>query len=117
MYYKSEPNMEDVINLIKEDGNRRVICDSAEPRSIADLIKQGLNAQRARKGADSIKTGIRRLQAKNIFVHEDSKDVITELNNYKWKIDLRTDIITDVTVDNYNHALDAVRYIVNTFEI
>jgi len=117
MYYKSEPNMEDVVNLIKEDGNRRVVCDSAEPRSIADLIRQGLNAQKARKGADSIKTGIRRLQAKNIFVHEDSKDVITELNNYKWKIDLRTDIITDVAVDNYNHALDAVRYVVNTFEI
>jgi phage terminase large subunit len=117
MYYKSEPSIDDVEKIIKEDGKLTVVCDSAEPRAIADLIRRGLNAYKARKGAGSILTGIRRLQQKKIHVHEDSVDVINELNNYKWKTDLRTDKIMDVPVDDYNHSLDSIRYIINTFEI
>lgn len=117
MYYKSEPSIDDVEKIIKENGNLTVVCDSAEPRSIADLIRRGLKAYKARKGQGSITTGIRRLQQKKIYVHEDSTEIINELNNYKWKVDSRTDTVMDVPVDKHNHALDSVRYIVNTFEI
>jgi len=122
MYYKgnlglNDTPIEDVVGIIKSNGDLTTVCDSSEPRSIADLIRKGVKAYKARKGAGSILTGIRRMQQKNIFIHEDSVDIISELNNYKWKTDIRTDIITDVPLDKHNHSLDAVRYIINTFEI
>ena len=103
--------------IIKEDGNRTIVCDNAEPRSIADLIRRGLKAYKARKGQGSRAEGIRRVQQKKIYVHEDSIDVMNELNNYKWKVDNRTDTVLDDVVKENDDALDAVRYIVNTFEI
>lgn len=117
MYYKSEPDIDELEKIIKEDGNLVVVCDSAEPRAVADLRRRGLNSFPARKVAGSVLTGIRRIQAKNIFVHEDSKGIINELNNYKWKTDVRTDSILDIPIKENDDALDAVRYIITTFEI
>lgn len=116
LYHKSEPDMEEIVRIIKEDGHK-VICDSNEPRAVKDLIDRGISAYPARKPPGSVLTGIRRIQQKKIFVHKDSKEVMHELNNYKWKIDPRTDIILDVPVKENDHALDGVRYIVNTMEI
>jgi PBSX family phage terminase large subunit len=116
LYYKSEPDIEEVVRLIRKDGHD-VICDSNEPRAVSDLINRGLRAYPARKVQGSVLTGIRRLQQKKIHVHKDSKEVMHELNNYKWKIDPRTDIILDVPVKENDHSMDAVRYIVNTMEI
>jgi phage terminase large subunit len=122
LYYKGnltldDTPIDDIVMIVKDTGDLTTVCDSSEPRSIADLIRKGVKAYKARKGAGSILTGIRRMQQKNIFVHEDSVDVISELNNYKWKTDIRTDTITDVPVDKHNHSLDSIRYIINTFEI
>lgn len=117
LYYKSEPDIDELERIIKEDDNRVTVCDSAEPRAVADLRKRGINALPARKVAGSVLTGIRRIQDKKIFVHKDSKGIISELNNYKWKTDLRTDTILDIPVKENDDALDAIRYIITTFEI
>ncbi len=36
-------------------GGQRLICDSAEPKSIAELQDEGLRAESSRKGKDSVK--------------------------------------------------------------
>jgi PBSX family phage terminase large subunit len=120
LYYKSEPDIDEVEAIIKADEHGKdtyLVCDSAEPRAVADLIKRGLNAVKARKVAGSVLTGIRRMQQKKIHVHEDSIGVISEMNNYKWKMDNRTDKILDIPIKENDDALDAVRYIITTFEI
>ena len=54
----------------------KVVCDSAEPRSIEQLKKAGLNAVPVKKGQDSVKTGISliktRLNDEGLFVMYDA---------------------------------------------
>jgi len=45
----------------------------------------------------------------NIFITEDSVDLIKEKNNYKWKENSSGDV-TNVPVDAWNHGFDASRY-------
>ena len=120
LYYKSEPDIDELEAIIRADEHGKdtyLVCDSAEPRAVADLIRRGLNAVKARKVAGSVLTGIRRMQQKKIYVHKDSEGVKHELNNYKWKVDKRTDKILDMPIKENDDALDAVRYIITTFEI
>jgi phage terminase large subunit len=92
-----------------------LVCDTSEPRSILTLQKSNIPAMKTKKGAGSILDGIRKVNSYNMHVHEDSKNVIDEFNNYKFKIDERTDTILDIPVDKHNHACDAIRYPLITF--
>lgn len=51
-------------DLIKQENknNRLITCDSAEPKSIAELRSYGLMVQGAKKGPDSVEFGIKFLQ-------------------------------------------------------
>lgn len=81
-----------------------VICDSSEPRLIAELKNQDLNIRGAIKKKGSILSGIALMQDYEIIVDKSSPTIITELNNYVWKTKNATPI------DSYNHCLDAIRY-------
>lgn len=86
------------------------VADSAEPKSIQELINSGLRVQPATKGADSVNYGIQLLQAENISVTSSSTNIIREMRYYSWDKD-RTGARTGKPIDNYNHAMDAIRYI------
>jgi phage terminase large subunit len=92
-----------------------LVCDTSEPRSIIALQRAGLPAMKTKKGQGSILDGIRKVNSYNLFVQEDAKNIIDEFNNYKFKIDERTDTILDIPVDKYNHACDSIRYPLITF--
>ena len=68
-----------------------------------------------RKPPGSALTGIRKMQKYNLIVHEDSVNIQKELNNYKWKVDGKTDTILDVPVKEWDDALDAIRYVIYTY--
>ena len=59
------------------------------------------------KGPDSVRAGIKLMQDFTIFVHHDSHNIIKEFNNYVWN-----DKKSNTPVDNYNHIIDAIRYVV-----
>lgn len=84
-------------------------ADSAEPKSIADLKGCGWNVKPTMKGPDSIKAGLDIMLRYNLFITEDSLDMIKEKNNYKWKED-KTGKATNEPIDNWNHCWDAARY-------
>ena len=67
------------------------------------------NIQAAFKGADSLKNGIRNIQSFKMIVHPNCSNVIMELNNYIWAKDKDGNCL-DKPVDEYNHALDSIRY-------
>ena len=48
-----------------------------------------------------------------LHVTKRSAKLLDELDNYKWVKDEGTDTYTNVAVDQYNHALDALRYAVD----
>jgi len=86
-----------------------IIADSAEPKSIEELYRQGFNVHPAVKGPDSVNAGIAKLQEYTIHCTPRSKNVAKELASYSWAKDKDGNIISK-PVDLYNHAIDAVRY-------
>lgn len=86
-----------------------VVADSAEPKSNAELRQMGLNIIGAVKGPDSIKYGINTMKAFKMNVTKQSLNVIKEYRNYSWKKD-RQGELTGEPIDNWNHAIDAIRY-------
>lgn len=91
-----------------------IVCDSAEPKSIAEINAYGLAAVPVRKTPDSINSGIQILQRYKMHVTKRSVGIIEELRNYSWKQDINGRWL-NVPRDMYNHALDAVRYVALTY--
>ena len=105
-------NME-IANKIVEKGygNVLVIADSAEPKSIEEVRQFGIQRIRpAKKGADSVRAGIQKLQDYNIYIHPSCYNTLVEFNNYIWEIDKDTGKAKNVPIDDYNHIMDAFRY-------
>jgi len=96
-------------NLKSLVGYRAVICDSAEPKSIDELKKYGINARPALKGPDSVRHGIQWLQKHKIVVDRRCVNLIRELEQYHWKKDKWGESLP-IPVDRYNHGIDALRY-------
>jgi phage terminase large subunit len=85
-------------------------CDSAEPKSIAELKLNGINAIAVTKGADSINYGISIIQENNYFVTSQSTNLISELRKYAWDKDKKTGNTLNKPIDDFNHAIDSWRY-------
>jgi phage terminase large subunit len=85
-------------------------CDSAEPKSIAELQDLGINAWAVKKGADSINYGIQIMQEYNYLITKKSVNVINEFQKYTWAKDRRTNDKTNKPIDKFNHSIDGIRY-------
>lgn len=97
----------DIARLLK---NKYIIADSAEPKSIAELRRAGLNVHPADKGKDSVNAGIAILQEYTLNVTQRSLNIIKELRSYTWETD-KTGAKTNKPIDAFNHGIDALRYI------
>ena len=84
-------------------------ADSAEPKSIADISRFGITIKGVTKGRDSINYGIDVMQRENYLVTSNSTNLIKELRSYCWDTD-KTGKRLNKPIDNFNHAIDAVRY-------
>ena len=84
-------------------------ADAAEPKSIAELNKLGINAIPAQKGPDSVLHGIKWLKGFEIIVDPKCKGLIEELGLYRWKVD-KLDNPLNIPEDKNNHYIDALRY-------
>ena len=94
----------------KQWDKERITADSADPKSIEELRKHGINRiHPAIKGADSVRAGIQKLQDYKIFVHPRCVNTLLEFNNYIWSKDVNGKL-RNVPIDEWNHAMDALRY-------
>ena len=89
--------------VLDKVGQSLIIADSAEPRLIADLKHLGVNIKAVKKG--TIESGITRMQDYELIVTPESTNIAKELNNYVY-----ADKGSKLYVDNYNHAIDGIRY-------
>jgi phage terminase large subunit len=88
-----------------------IIADAAEPKSIEEIKKAGIQKIRAcKKGPDSIMHGIQQLQNYEIIVHPSCEGIITEFENYTWQKDKKTNEYINKPIDMFNHYIDALRY-------
>ena len=89
--------------VLDKVGKSLIIADSAEPRLIEDLRHAGVNIKPVKKG--TIESGITRMQDYELIVEPNSTNIAKELNNY-----IFSDKASKLYVDNYNHAIDGIRY-------
>lgn len=91
------------------DKTKWIIGDSAEPKSIEELYRDGWrNIEPAKKGRDSVLNSIDILRRYKInYVVNDA--IAKELMTYKFKTD-KNGNVTEQPIDMNNHAIDALRY-------
>jgi phage terminase large subunit len=85
-----------------------IVADSQEARLIFDLRNLGLNIQECEKGPGSVKAGILALLDYEMIVTPESVNIKKELKNYCWN-----DKKAGLPIDDFNHSIDAIRYIFN----
>jgi phage terminase large subunit len=93
----------------KRIGSGYVICDSAEPKSIQELVNAGISAKSALKGKDSVNYGIQWLQQQTIIIDSRCVNARSEISTYHWKQDKDGNAIRQPAEKN-NHLIDAMRY-------
>jgi len=97
------------IAKILKTKDRVVFADAAEPKSIEEIRRHGVNIRGAKKGKDSITFGIDLLQREPFLVTEKSSNLISELRKYRWQED-RDGNKLNKPIDYWNHGIDAMRY-------
>lgn len=112
-YVKTGMLNDEIAKVIHSLGyqKERIIADSAEKKSIAEIRQRGVDRiTAARKGPDSIMQGIQFIQQFKIVIDERCFKTIEEFDNYTWQKDKHTNEYINKPVDTYNHVIDAVRY-------
>lgn len=85
-----------------------VIADSADPKTIAELNNFGASVRPVKK--KEIIEGLTGLQNYRFVITKRSTNIAKELRNYVW-----SDKHKNRAIDNYNHAIDAIRYVHDTY--
>ena len=89
-------------------GRLPVICDAAEPKSIAELRRLGISAYAARKGPDSVLHGLQWLAQQQIILSPQCPALREELLNYRWTPDNEGGYLP--RPQGSDHLIDALRY-------
>lgn len=112
-YLKGMSNKQIADTLLNQEKKALVIADSAEPKSIDELRSFNLNVLPSKKGQGSVFQGIQLVQDQNIMVTKRSTNIINENRKYVFDTDLNGRLTND-PIDNFNHAMDAVRYAITS---
>lgn len=105
--YRTKMVNADIASVLPK--NPITYADSAEPKSIEEIKRCGKIIKGVTKGRDSINFGIQVMQQQEYLVTSSSINLIKELRNYTWDTD-KTGNKINKPIDNWNHAIDAVRY-------
>ncbi|MBP5781475.1 MAG: PBSX family phage terminase large subunit [Clostridia bacterium] len=110
-WYKRGVTNKEIARVIKEMGygGEVIVCDAAEPKSIAELQDEGIRAEPSRKGRDSVTHGIQQIQNYEIIVHPRCREFIIEITNYCWGKDA-SGRLTNKPDHEFSHGPDSMRY-------
>lgn len=114
LFYRTNLTNSGINNMLNEVGvikSTEIWADSADPKSIKELKNYGWRINGVTKGPDSVQWGVGIVQEYNLMVTRSSINLIDELQNYQWAKDKSTGLKTNKPIDNFNHAIDAMRYL------
>lgn len=127
LVYQTQLHTDQAVRILREKMGTnhfaRVVGDSAAATEIENFKQRGFHLVPSQKGKDSIKAGIR-LIAEKLKVQEGSgkpklfvldtaemKPLIEEFQAYQRPVDEEGNILSEIPIDDHNHALDALRYL------
>lgn len=89
-----------------------VRADNARPETISYLKRKGLpRIKPCEKGKGSVEDGIEFIRSfDKVIIHPRCTNTAKEFRLYSYKTDRHTEDILPVPLDDYNHAIDAMRY-------
>ncbi|WP_334109087.1 PBSX family phage terminase large subunit [Methylobacillus sp.] len=89
-----------------------VRADNARPETISYLKRKGLpRIKPCEKGKGSVEDGIEFIRSfDKVIIHPRCTNTAKEFRMYSYKTDRHTEDILPVPIDDYNHAIDAMRY-------
>jgi PBSX family phage terminase large subunit len=104
-------NEKSAAEVKKRAGHSLVMCDSAEPKSIADMRALGVDARPAKKGPGSVEYGMKWLQSLKRIVIDPKRAPVcaSEFPAYEY-VRSRDGDYTSAFPDKDNHGIDMVRY-------
>jgi phage terminase large subunit len=114
LLYVKGLTMTDIIYNMNQLGFEKtdsIWCDSALPQNIEELRRARFNAKPVEK--KSILHGIDLMKRNKLFITSSSKNMLNEFGSYKWKVD-KNGLLLDVPEDKNNHAIDAIRYVLES---
>lgn len=110
--YATQMLSNDIIRVLKSECERmKIISESADPRLIQEIYRAGINIHPVQKYGGSIEAGITKMLEFKIHITARSCNVIKEFKNYTYQQDKEGKWL-NTPIDCYNHAIDAVRYVV-----
>jgi phage terminase large subunit len=90
-----------------------LVMDGAWPQSVKFMQDHGYsNLTAAVKGPGSVEEGVNFLKQYDIIIHPDCMHTIDEFKLFSFKIDKKTDEITNELDEINNHCVDSARYMV-----
>lgn len=111
--YGVKMSIRELANKIKakEYNDTYTTCDSAEPRSIAELREHGIKSLKAKKGPGSIEFGENWLDDLEAIVIDSKRtpNIAREFENIDYQTDKDGNVIPKLE-DKDNHSIDATRY-------
>jgi phage terminase large subunit len=110
LFQKGIGNKE-IADFLKNQDRAMVVADSAEPKSIDEIKRYGINITGSVKGKDSVRNGIQLIQDQRIFYTRSSSNLKKAYDNYLWRTDRDGKLISPNEPDHYlSDCMDAVRY-------
>lgn len=109
-YQRELKNRQLATILLNQPEKAMTIADNAEPKSIAEMKEYGVDIIPCVKGADSVRHGIKKVQAEKISYTKRSTNIKREYDAFKWKIDKDGNELEIVDPSCEDHIMDPVRY-------
>lgn len=117
-WYKTQQTNEQIAQYAMTLQPNEVYPDPERPEGIVVLNKFGLNVREVHKGKDSVEAGIQKVRElfkqNKIKIHEGCKNLIWELETYRYEEKQPEKNIKEVPVKENDHAVDALRYALYT---
>lgn len=110
--YRTEMLTGEIIRILKAHASGlRVISESADPRLVKEIHRAGIDIHPVRKYPGSVSAGLAKMQEMHLHVTERSVNILREFARYTWAQD-KDGAYLNRPIDEWDHAMDAVRYVV-----
>ena len=116
--YRTGMTDDEIADYVAAKAYNKVYPDPEAPAAIEVMKRKHVNVRQVIKGKDSIEHGISKMRemfkANRLFIHSSCINLIAELETYSYADKSPYRNQNENPIDEFNHAIDALRYVVNT---